>query len=155
MDWILADTKRCALYQWAIIKLKVCEKHLQGPSLGSEGLVFNPCTWTWIESWQMQQDVHFSIKLGHTISIGQSQVSIQVTWLISTNERPVFTWTARLSNTFLIRSLSSAAVAACTQKIICTGLKLNLLSDISTENDAVRERPLRLQFGWLPTSLYL
>ena len=46
-----------------LLMLKICLTDIQRPSLRSEGLGFDPCTWTWIESWQMQKREHLSNEL--------------------------------------------------------------------------------------------
>ena len=46
-----------------VIRPKICLTDLQRPSLGPKGPGFDPCTWTWIESWQMQNSVHFTNEL--------------------------------------------------------------------------------------------
>ena len=51
-----------------LLMLKICLTDIQRPSLRSEGLGFDPCTWTWIESWQMQKSEHLSNELSLNIN---------------------------------------------------------------------------------------
>ena len=99
VTWSDSTNQRPVLNIVKIFK-DVMVKIWKSVSLRSRGLGFDPCTWTWIESWQMQKSVNITNELSQqTIqktqnlwvrsSVAFIETSMKVMWPVLTNQRPV------------------------------------------------------------------